>query len=280
MMTGNSFANEVEALIEYTNNKCFHSHQATWEIVSKVGENGYEISFPKQNWANSLLVIESLNFNLQGIIKDKIFVKEAFKEVQNSSEKKRISILTESAECKRLWLKYKDEDNNLSYPRLSDSEMKEFKSSYEKREKESNKIIKQELEKRRQAELGKIDKVLLKKISKSALEKFKNSECIKTSTWKMDYYDVLSHDPKMLLNQAYLTTEKKTSAASGITRNEPVIEAYTEKSAEFVKKSKNSYQDLPIYLKSDECRKIYHGNPSKKIRKQRKLKKKKESLYE
>ena len=91
---------------------------------------------------------------------------------------------------------------------------------------------------------------------------------------------MLSHDPKMLLNQVYLTTEKKTSAASGITRNEPVIEAYTEKRAEFVKKSKHSYQGLPIYLKSDECRKIYQGNPSKKLKKKRKLKKKKESLYE
>lgn len=272
----------AESSIEkFANNKCTHSHQSSWRIVSKLDTNLYEITFatigPHKNWGRAVLKLNSVSFDSKGAVDEMIFVqvKEKMSVTDKEGFKRMVDLLQESAECKKLWLDHDFHEDSKSYPRLGEETIKSFRVKNKIKQEKISKATDSRLSEERVKEIKRIDDSLLKTMSPSGLKDFRSNNCIKLDNYKykMGAYNNSKYD------YFYLVADKQRGV-TGFWEDIPKIEGYAKENSDFLIKSSEVYEGHPVYVKSSKCKSIYKNNPSNSIIKKNKNRKKREALYE
>ena len=279
------FTNTVYAqtdLEKFSANNCSHSRQANWKILGLMHKDHYEISWssngPFKKYGRAVLKLSTLTYSGKGSVNDLIFVKLKDKVAVTNKHgvNKKVDLLEESAECKMMWLVHEFHENKYSYPRLPEAIMTRLSNDNDVKQAKLARIRITKLEKEKIIELKKIDKKLLKVMSKKGLAKFKANNCI-----KFDHYKQAGDGRARVYYKLYLVATKKRNYA-GFWKDDPLFDGLVSQDniAKYYQKSKKSVDGIPLYTKSNKCRRIITSNPNKKMAKRRKLKKKKESLYD
>lgn len=270
----------IPLLETFSNHKCTHSYQNQWNIVSKLDNNLYEITFsttgPHHNWGRAILKFNSIQYTSKGRIRDWIFAKLiGRKDIRNKDGfKRKFDLLEESVECKTIWQLYDFQDDNNSYPRLGKKATTKLKVVYDKYQQDQKQEALVKSEKLKSPIRKRIKTSLLKHMSFSGYNKFIKYKCVKTNLiWKSKWFSQDGYTGYYLVS-----LPKKNNL--GFTTESPVIDFITYSKKIFQIDSGKKEKSTPIFKYSKTCQDIYNLNPSKKILKRRNLKKKKESLYE